>query len=246
MATGDASDFAARLAAVLPRAWFPSVTPVLTGVLTGLGAAWAKIYAQISYTILQARVATATDVWLDQISFDFYGGGLPRIPTETDAAFRVRVLANFLAAKGTRAAVIATLTSLTGTAPSVFEPNNTSDTKGWGKACGYGVAGGYGNINLPFSFFLTAYRPSGSVTIAGVDGYGGYLGGYGRGAVEYAGAAILQGNVTDGAIQNAVMGVIPAGVTAWMNITAANPANALVDINGNLLTDALGNILVNA
>lgn len=220
MATGDSADFAARLAAVLPRAWFPSVTPVLTGVLTGLGAAWAKIYAQISYTILQARVATATDVWLDQISFDIYGGGLPRIPTETDAAFSTRIRANFLAPRATRAAVIATLTSLTGRTPSLFEPNNTQDTKGWGKACGYGVAGGYGNVNLPFSFFLTAYRPSGSVTVANVDGYNGYLGGYGAGAVEYAGASILQGNVTDSTIQGAVVGVIPAGVTTWMNISA--------------------------
>jgi hypothetical protein len=114
--------------------------------------------------------------------------------------------------------VIQALLALTGRTPSIFEPRNTQDTGGYNKAMGYGVAGGYGCLSLPFSFFVTAYRPVGG-GIANVNGYGGYLGGYGVGAQEYGSLSLVLGQVTDASIQQAVARVTPAGTTAWMNIS---------------------------
>ena len=70
---GDQNDFIARLKALLPRGWFAETAPVLTGTLAGLSAALAQVYGLISYARLQTRIVTATDAFLDLISFDFFG-----------------------------------------------------------------------------------------------------------------------------------------------------------------------------
>ena len=62
------------------------------------GPAWAlsQIYALIQYAVLQTRIATATDGFLDLISYDFFGGNLPRRSQEKDNPFRARILATLL------------------------------------------------------------------------------------------------------------------------------------------------------
>ena len=95
--------------------------------------------------------------------------------------------------RGTRAAVVSAVLDATGQAPAIFEPARTQDTGGWGGAGGaafaYGAAGGWGSLALPFQLFVTAYRPQGA------------------------------DSSNDAAIYAAVAGVLPAGVTAWMQIT---------------------------
>jgi hypothetical protein len=219
VATGDQNDFAARLYVLLPSRWFPAGDTVLSGVLAGFGNAWAAIYSQINFAMVQARIATATDVWLNGVGADFFGGMLPRFTNEQDPAYRTRIQQNLLAPKATRAAVIAAVKNLTGRTPTVFEPADTGDTGGYGVAMGYGVAGAYGDLGLPFQFFITCKRPIGG-GIANVDGYGGGSGGYGAGAIEYSNPSMLLGQVTDAAIQQAVLAAKPAATIAWMNITS--------------------------
>lgn len=223
MAAGDANDFAVRFAAVVPARWFGSTTPVLTGILTGFGAIFAAIYSQIAYTILQTRIATATDGFLDAISQDFFGGVLPRFIGETDAAFSARIRANFFLPKNIRAALVSALTRLTGRAPWIFDPRNTGDAGAYNNGhLAYSTAGGYGNLNLPFQFFIKPYRPhTGGIPV--VAGYSGNLsspeycpGGYGVGAIKY-GTNVLE--ITDAAILNTIVQTIPAATIAWTAIT---------------------------
>ena len=237
MATGDQADFVARLRAVLPARWFsdaaPGVasnTPILDAVLAGVASVWAQVYALFSYATLQARIATATDVFLDMIGHDFFGAGLQRRPTEADTHYRTRILASMLPQAGTRAALSAVLLRLTGRTPRIFEPRNTTDAGGYGTRgstawCGlaYGAAGGYGCLTEPFQVFVTAYRPHSG----GVSNVGGYYagagwsgGGYGAGAIEYIGTDMLAGQVTDADIYSAIANTIPAGTIAWTAISS--------------------------
>ena len=218
--TGDANDMLARIKAVLPLHWFPDVTPVLDGVLSGFAAAWAWLYSMLGYAKLQTRIATATDSFLDVIALDFFGDRLARRADESDDTFRVRIQAELLRERGTRPALVAVLTELTGRAPVIFEPTRPADTGAWNEAegLGWGVAGGWGSLMLPHQCFATAFRPKGA-GIATVAGYGTYAGGYGGGSIEYADLFMIQGLVTDIDIENAIAGVLPAATIAWVRIT---------------------------
>jgi hypothetical protein len=179
MATGDQMDMAARIRSVLPRGWFPdtapgavSATPVLDGILAGLGNAWAWVYSFTQYAHQQMRVQTATGTFLDMSAQDYFGpDGLLRKASEGDAAYSTRIQANLLREKATRAGLISAVTSLTGRAPVVFEPRDPRDCGGYGMGTlGYGTAGGYGSLGLPFQCFVTAFRPN----IGGIVGLQGY------------------------------------------------------------------------
>ncbi len=228
MATGTQADFLARIKATLPVGWFANgTTTTLNALLGGLASAWASLYALYAYVRLQSRIATATGVFLDAIAVDFFGLTLTRQINESDAAFSLRIRAALFGPKVTRSAVIAALVTLTGRTPAVFEPANPMDAGGWGTigmtagtGFGYGVAGGWGSLALPFQFFLTAYRPI-SGGVANVAGYytgsGWAGGGYGVGAIEYANLAMSTA-VSDAQIQNAVNTTRTAASTAWMKI----------------------------
>jgi hypothetical protein len=216
--TGDQSDIQARIKAVLPTRWFADTTPVLDGLIAGLGWAWSWVYSLLNYVQLQTRIATATDVWLDIIADDFFGGRLQRRANQNDDAFRLLIQTNLLKEHGTRQSIIAALQGLTGRAPVVFEPMRTTDTGGYTLGgMGYGSAGGWGNLSLPFQCFVTAFRPSGT-GIALVSGWTCSMGGYGIGALEYASLAMVQGQVTDGDIMAAVAEVLPVASIAWTRI----------------------------
>ena len=224
MATGDTSDFLSRIKAVMPRGWFPDSTPILDGVLSGCAAGWSFCYAMIAFVRLQARRLTASGVFLDMLAFDFFRTFIVRRTNETDAAFSKRIGLEMFREKGTRAGLIKALTDLTGRAPAVFEPRYPLDTGGYGVtgAMGYGAAGGYGSLLLPFQFFVTAYRPLG-VGVASVAGFGGsgfygMPGGYGVGAVEYATPSMFAAPVSDQDILNTINDVKPAATIAWTRI----------------------------
>lgn len=196
---------------------------------------WAWLYSLLAYVKLQQRIATATDVNLDIIALDYFGQNLTRLLNESDTQYRARIKANLLAPKATRAAVSAAVENLTGVAPFIFEPRNTTDTGGYGASGGqdatglaYGAVGGYGSLHLPFQAFIIAQRPSGR-GIAQVGGYysiavgGPAPGGYGAGAMEYAGLSMVQGQVTDDAVYAAITGAKPAATIMWTAITNAIP-----------------------
>src|SRR5579883_3388742 len=164
VAIGDQQNIVARLRAVLPAGWFPAVSstgasssPILDGILNGIGALGAWAYSLWAYVKAQMRIATATDGWLDIISWDFFGPALPRNYLETDASFRARIQANVLAPAGTRYALAKVLTALTGVAPVIIETWRGLDCGAWSKLGGWSLMGAWSN-NTPGQIFIRVFR----------------------------------------------------------------------------------------
>jgi hypothetical protein len=210
---GDISDMAARLRSLVPEGWFADDAVVLGGLLDGLGAAWACIYALIQFVVQQARISTASGIFLDMISVDFFGNSLPRLPLEQDSAYVRRIKNELLRPRGTRSAVSTALQQLTGRAPVIFEPALTSDTGGYTLGgVGYGVAGGWGNLSLPFQMFITAYRPQGS----GIA----QLAGYGTGGIPVYGDPDMEATpIADASIVSGIPRLLPAATVAWVRLS---------------------------
>lgn len=215
--TGDQTDMLVRLKSTLPARWFADSTAILDGALAGLAWAWSWLYAVLSYVKLQTRLATATDSFLDQIALDYLGPRLPRRIAEPDPSYRRRISLELLRERGTRNAVIQALTDLTGRPPIVFEPSRPADTGAWNGIAGYGLAGGWGSLTLPFQCLVTAYRAQGS-GIANTAAYGGPAG-YSQGAIQYASLAMLTGQITDTDILATVASVMPTASIAWTRIS---------------------------
>lgn len=211
--TGDASDMARRLRTVLPQGWFGDDTPVLDTLLQGLGAGLSAFYGLLEFVRAQTRIATAVGTFLDGVAADFFGAACVRWTTEPDSAFRVRIQQTLLRPRGTRSALATALTDLTGRAPAIFEPCRPADTGGYAVGgVGYGVAGGWGNLSLPYQVFVTAYRPTGTGIAA--------LAGYGVGGIPVYGSLGMEAMpITDALIQAAIPALLPAGTTAWLRIS---------------------------
>lgn len=217
MATGDQADMLKRLHAALPP-WFSDDHPNLDVLLTGSAVAFAYIYSLYEYALLQTRLANASGTFLDVISRDFFGDGLPRVSGESDAAFLARILFNLFEDKATRSGLVTVLTSITGHAPSVFEPRRPADTGAYGHYSGYGVSGGYGSMVAPYQCMVTVKRAAGA-GIPNVAGYGVTTGGYSTpGRAAYANSLAMQGAVTDDSIHSTIESVKPAATTIWTSI----------------------------
>ena len=219
MATGDQSDFLARIKSTLPR-WFADTTPILDALALGLSQAWANTYALFLYAKLQTRIKTATDGWLDVIAGDFFGARIARKSNQTDASFRALIVSNLFRERATRAALIRVLTDLTGRAPIVIEPQRPADCGAYGiSTTGYGVAGYYGSVLLPSQCFVIAFRPL-SAGIPGIAGYANNPSAYGVASQggEYASLSMIQGQVTDADILTAIDSVKPVGTVIWTTI----------------------------
>jgi hypothetical protein len=210
---GDSADMGARIRAILPAAWFGDDEPVLTALAQGIGSCWSCIYGLIQFAITQARISTAQTEFLDLISVDFFGSRLPRLGLEQDSGFLIRIKNELLRPRATRSALILALTQLTGRAPVIFEPSLASDTGGYCLGgVGYAVAGGWGNLGLPFQAFITAYRPSAS----GIA----LLAGYGSGGVPVYGSLSMEPTqILDANIYAEIAAVLPAATIAWARIS---------------------------
>jgi len=217
--TGDIQDMLSRLKAVLPGHWFSDVTPILDALLSGPAWAWSGLYALLGFVKLQSRLATASGVFLDIASSDYFGPTLPRRTGESDVVFSQRLRANLIAPRATRAGLALALLNETGRAAVIFEPLNATDTGGYNTGfLGYGVSGGYGTFCAPYTFFVRAFRPNAS-PVANAGGYSEGPGGYDSGQMFYANLADVSGPVIDADIYAAVTAVLPAATTAWMNIS---------------------------
>lgn len=222
MATGDQNDIYRRLRSYLPP-WFgdEANAPVVQGLLQGLAYAGAYVYSLLSYARLQTRIKSATDGWLDMIAADFFGSILLRAANQSDDSFRARILINLFRERATRAGLIRVLQDLTGRTPVVIEPTRPADTGAYGgPLIGYGYAGAYGSMSMPFQAFVIAYRPLGT-GIPSVAGYGISTGGYGQASqAEWASLSMIQGGVADADIYAAIEATRPAGTTVWTNISS--------------------------
>lgn len=192
--TGTVPDILNRLKALLPSGWFPYATfytglsqsPILDAVLTGAATGLSFIYNLLQYARLQTRIATMQDGWLDLASYDLFNYNLLRLAGETDLAFRIRIIKEFLRVRNTRTGIINMMTDLTGLQPRLIEPWNPVDTGAWdepsptggGVSPAYDVAGavgedpwtdytygpdagaGYGEQSFIAQVFVIVYRPT--------------------------------------------------------------------------------------
>jgi hypothetical protein len=213
---GDQTDIWGRIKSLLPASWFQGDTPIVDALAQGPAWAESTIYSQITYAALQIRIKTATDMWLDIISNDFFGTALPRLANETDGAFRARILANLFVNGPTRTNMSNVLTLITGRTPTIFEPSNTTDSGAFDEGLYWDVAGGMGDP-LPYQAFVTVYRPiGGNIDLAELDTYRFSWDSYG------AWSDGLPTSLTDAAIIAAVESTKPLGTLIWMRI-ADNP-----------------------
>ena len=209
---GDVADFVSRLWRVLPPRWFGDTAPLTDAVLTGFGVAWSSIYTLTGAVRAQARLLTASGGFVDSFAKDFFGEALPRRSAEGDAGYIERIGYELLRPRGTRAAMTVAMTQMTGQPTAVFEPARPMDTGGYAVGgVGYGVAGGYGNLNLPYQSFLKVRRPHG----AGIAQLAGYDTG---GVLAYGNLAMVQTPVSDSDIYAAAAAILPAGSTVWVQI----------------------------
>lgn len=218
---GSQSDIFNRLNSLLPSKWFTGSTPIKDAVLQGIAATLAQVYALYAYAVLQTRIATLTDAWLDIASNDYFGANLARNAGESDARYRARIQANLFPARTARPAMVAALTKLTGRAPVVIEPTNPADTGAYGvSTSGYGAAGCYGSMLLPFQCFIKAYRPMTS-GIPNVAGYGVSTAGYSTPSQgEYASLSMVTGSIQDADINAVIDANRPASTTIWTQINS--------------------------
>lgn len=153
---GQQGDMTARLRLTLPGGWFSDNGPVMAGLLAGLGTAWAAAYSLLGVVRLQSRLATVAGQFLDLACTDYFGLRFSRRGGEGDAALRARLMRAMQRERGTRAGVIAAAAEA-GYSASVFEPGRPADTGAWGVPGGlaYGVAGGWGSLQMPFECLVT-------------------------------------------------------------------------------------------
>lgn len=219
MATGDQKDIFNRLKALLPPTWFDANSPFLDGVLTACAQALAWCYSLYVYAKIQTRISTATDGWLDLAAYDFFGTNVQRSAGQSDDLFRNQMKISLFRERGTRQAIIDILEDMTGKTPYIFEPQRPMDTGSYGgPMIGYGVAGGYGSLMLPYQAFVTAYRPSGS-GIPYIAGYSSTPSGYSvasRG--EYASQSMITGSITDVQVYEAIAAVKMEGTLVWVRL----------------------------
>jgi hypothetical protein len=248
MATGDQTDFVARIKRVLPTGWFgePGSTPYLDGLLAGCASALAWLYAWITFAALQTRLATASGEFLDYLCSDFLGNAIARQTAETDAAFRIRIRKQILEPRVTRSALLAEVLQITGIPGVIFEYANPTDTGGWldpaapttFQGLAYGQAGGWGSRSLPFQVQVTAYRPS-PVPVPYVGGWGSSVGGYGIGSLQWN--ANPNSAANDAAILASIKSVMPVATRAWVNLTNVPPiAGAQIDVDFTMDVSRLG------
>lgn len=141
--------------------WFGDSPSVVDSIIEGYAEVWAWFYIQYVYLRKQTRIKTATDVYLDLISSDFFGTELPRKNNESDGNFRIRILLNLFREKATREGMRKVLFDLTGFEPIIIEPYRPQDTGAYNVAStmGYNIAGRYSGAGLQYQAFIIVFRP---------------------------------------------------------------------------------------
>ena len=203
MSTGDQADFVTRIARELPKRWFGDASPVLSGALAAFANVGAACYAMVQFARAQMRLGTMSGGWLDLFALDYFGTEFPR-RGKSDDRYRTAIKAELLRERVTRAGIAKALFDLTGRAPRIVEPWNPNDT------------GAYGSPR-------TAYA-GGVPYPTRVTGYGGTVGGYGRGRIGYGLRAQAAGTSVGAGVYGSLSYPFQIFVTAYRPapVTIAN------------------------
>jgi hypothetical protein len=223
---GDQSDIIYRFRSVLPRGWFADDTPILDSLISALSASWTQLYSLLVYARNQSRIATATDFWLDVVADDYFGASVSRLPAESDSSFRSRILDDMIRERATRSAVSQVIFDLTAVWPFIFEPARCADTGSYslivgdsassGGGMAYGLAGGWGSLELPFCSFVRIALPPG-IGVSMLPGWTTTSAGYGAADTAFSNPSI-QSQVGNEELRQAILSVMPVAVTAWLQV----------------------------
>jgi hypothetical protein len=206
MTVGDPGDMTSRLVALLPGGWFPAVAPRLNAVLQGWSNGLSAAFSLLAFVKAQERVGTAQGGFLDLAARDFFGSRVTRLVYEADTAYRARIKFNLTAPRGTWTGMVDMLTQLTGTAPSITQPNAAWQTGGICSLANPSAGGGalavaslaspgsgagfIGTLLMPCTVFITVTMPStGFQVFANINGIG-YLSSDARLLQQQAAAAL--------------------------------------------------------
>jgi hypothetical protein len=216
---GDEDDFISRLFRMLPSRWFPFTQGTrIYATIAGFAQSFLANWSQIAYAQSQTRMTTINEGWVDIAAFDFFAGKLHRRIGESDEQLSLRIRAEVLRLRNTRAAVAQAVLDITSKPAVIFEAFNPGDTGGWDTyAFGYDVAGGWGDSEMTFQAFINTSNAFGG-GIPQVTGWDGYAGGYDVGAIEWTDASLLVVGITDADIYQAIIDVQPAGTVMWVGM----------------------------
>jgi hypothetical protein len=245
---GDQTDIIGRIDEGLPSQWFGDDKPFADMLVTGYGEQGAYAYQLYEFAKLQTRINTATGIFLDMISADFFGGDLPRVAAESDSLFRIRIIANLFRKKVT---LYALQDALTLAVPSInpratfmiFEPGQHSILDSAGAAItdstgdgllttsdastlipngaypiGISTADASARYGTPLAAFECLVNISGLPQSA--SGYNDSPGGYGSyGYTRYMGLSPYTSAVGIELLYKVISSVKPIATTVWVVFT---------------------------
>lgn len=156
------------LIADFPYSWVSDEAKMSGGVFFAVMSAFAAnlviLNEQVVYAWKACRIQTAEDAALDTCAEDYFGDELPREAGETDAAYRIRILASLLLEKVTEQGISNIIFMLTGNRPRMIKPWVAGCTGGYDHAY-YDVdtpeiPGCYGDDRLDYQAAIVAKLPN--------------------------------------------------------------------------------------
>jgi hypothetical protein len=215
---GGADDIIRRVKLLMPKGWWNDAAPIRDAIIGGLSDVSAWCYSLIVYAKKQTRVASATDLWLDILSKDYFRFELPRRVNEQDEAFRTRIQKELIRERVTRKGMNDALTDLTGKTPYIFEPWNTGDAGAWDVGTfALDIAGGWGDTCLPAQSFVNVIPPGAG--IPGAPGWDCAALGWDIGGM-WGDMNLISGTITDQDIYDTINKTRPTGAIVWTQLSA--------------------------
>lgn len=129
------NDFIQQLRNYLPVNWFSNAAVTPGGNTYALLKAEATSEKVINDDLIivqnQISLVTATGDQIDAIARDFFGNTLPRLPSESDASYRARIVSRLFLRAGTRQAMYDGITAAVQTPPVIRERKGLIAGGGW-------------------------------------------------------------------------------------------------------------------
>ena len=131
MATFDGEDWGVRIRALFPNPWTstaantntgnPQTSGIFYALTRGAGDNLATAYQQMQYVKNQTRLASATEINIDNASIDLFGSLQPRQPLESDLNFATRMRQTLIAPLGTVQGIQQVVASYIGYNPGALQ-----------------------------------------------------------------------------------------------------------------------------